>query len=50
MKFNDCDGEGGRVEHDLSVLRQETDDVIKHVLEVLGQQFVSLNREQRKTP
>jgi len=36
------EGEGGGVEQYLAVIWQVADDVVQHALEVLGQQFVSL--------
>ena len=44
-KFFDCDWEGGREEKDLSVMRQETDDVIQYILEVHREQLISLKIE-----
>lgn len=37
---------GSRIQEDLSVLWQEADDVVEHVLEVLGQELVGLVHDE----
>ncbi len=37
-----CEGEGGGVQQDLSVVRQVRDDPVQHPLEILRQQLVGL--------